>query len=63
MTGPEATELHGVLSRRYSDATVMVVPQDGGVQIVIENRAGTGRFSIGDGPSALLNYLVAGYAD
>lgn len=54
----DAERLHAKLSRRYPDGRVIVVPQSSGAVIVIETGSGTGRFTIGNGPSALLNYLV-----
>lgn len=57
MNEHQAAELERILSSR---GKVTVTPQENGANIVIENQAGTGKFSISDGPSAILNYLTRG---
>jgi len=54
----QAAELARLLSSR---GKVTVTAQENGAHIVIQNATGTGKFTIRDGPSALLNYLLPGH--
>jgi hypothetical protein len=68
MNKRKAAEIRGVLSERFPGADIEVSPQGDGAQVVITRpgdvNSGTPvvGFSIGDGPSALLNQLLTGYA-
>jgi hypothetical protein len=68
MNKRKAAEIRGVLSERFPGADIEVSPQDEGAQVVITHPGGVNSgtpvvgFSIGDGPSALLNQLLTGYA-
>jgi hypothetical protein len=59
----QARELRGVLSRRFPTGEVEVIPEKGGAKIVVQAKGESHDFSVGDGPSALLNLLLAGFAD
>lgn len=59
MNEHQARELERILSGRPAYKRVTVTPQETGAHIVIEHcAAGRGVFTIRDGPSALLNYLL-----
>ena len=60
MNDHQAAELERLLSSR---GKVTVTAQENGAHIVIQNAAGTGKFTIRDGPSALLNYLLPATQD
>ena len=51
----QAAELERILASR---GKATVTAQENGAHIVMETAAGTGKFTIRDGPSALLNYLL-----
>jgi hypothetical protein len=63
MNQREAQELEGVLSHRFAHGEIAVIAQPGGARVLIEINGVSHKFSLGDGPSALLNHLVTGFAD
>jgi hypothetical protein len=58
----EARRLQDVLSERFPQGKVTVTAEEDGAQVVIEMPDQDHRWSLGDGPSVLLNYLLTGRA-
>ena len=62
-----ASEIRGVLSERFPGADIQVRRHDDGAQVVIglllhmDSERQMVRFSIDNGPSALLSSLLTGY--
>jgi hypothetical protein len=54
-------ELEAVLSHIAPDASVQAIPEPDGSRIVVEVDGLTYRLSVGQGKSALMNYLLTGY--
>ena len=54
-------DIEAVLSHLDPDVKVQVTPEPDGSRIVVEIGGQTHWFSIGKGPSALLNHLLTGY--
>lgn len=59
MNDAQARELQRVLAECVN-GEVAVTAQDGGAEIEITSPSGVGTFGIGDGPSALVAYLLCG---
>jgi hypothetical protein len=55
-------DIEAVLSYVDPDVKVQATSEPDGSRIVVEVSGGIHRFSIGEGPSALLNYLLTGHA-
>lgn len=55
-------EIVAVLSHMDADARVEATPEPDGSRITVEVDGQTYRFSVGKGRSALVNYLLTGYA-
>jgi len=54
-------DIEAVLSHLDPDVKVQVTPEPDGSRIVVEIGGQTHWFSIGKGPSALLNHILTGY--
>lgn len=55
-------DIEAVLSHLYPDVKVQATPEADGSRIVVEVNGQAYRFSVGPGRSALVNYLLTGYA-
>jgi hypothetical protein len=61
MNREQVQELADVLSQRFPDGEITVTAQDDGAKVVIEVHGKSHKFSVGDGPSVLLNHLLTGF--
>lgn len=57
-----AAEIEAVLSYADPDVKVWARPEADGSRIVVEMGGQTSWFSVGNGPSALVNVLLTGHA-
>ncbi len=56
------SDIEAVLSHTDPGVTVEATPEPDGSRIVVEVNGQVYRFSVGKGRSALVNYLLTGYA-